>query len=423
MKSFMWIIAVIIVLSGTCLATWTFTDVNAPGSSSQPDFYNSSIDWRPQGDYALIAGNTGLYRYEYPSGALSFHAYSSADIRRVRWAPDGSYAVVTGGEHIYRYEHSASGFGTLTEITDIQGSATYDITFFDVVFNPVNAADPPYIGTNRQSGSDKQLVIFRYDPAASPQVYWDYSGGLSLMAGSSKMSYQPVSMAFQADGDYIVIANAYGLNSQGVHVYDPDQSTFPVEATGAMQYYGYPGDIGNARAVEMSPVSGTRFVLLKGNGMVVRLVEHGLPADFVEDDTGAAWYTGIMGGEISYSYNGGYAIALERQQWSPNHIVMLFAENGDFIQHLNVVSAGFTNEEMRLTAIKWHPFAPIGLIGGQHRWLFKFETDSLPYPLPTATPTATVTPTPVPVPATHGTGLILLLVFCGMFVAGSVKLN
>ena len=57
------------------LAVWTFSDVNPPGGSSTPAVFNSGIAWRPQGDYAIIAATDGLYRYDYPSGTLSYASY------------------------------------------------------------------------------------------------------------------------------------------------------------------------------------------------------------------------------------------------------------------------------------------------------------------------------------------------------------
>ena len=118
-------IAMMLSVSPIVRGAWTFTDVNPPGASSSPEIYNSGIAWRPSGDYALLVSGNGLYRYEYPSGTLTFQTYSGTTMYRAEWALDGTYAVITGNTHIYRYDHSESGFGAVTEITDIEGSGSY----------------------------------------------------------------------------------------------------------------------------------------------------------------------------------------------------------------------------------------------------------------------------------------------------------
>ena len=416
----------VILYPAYCYPAWNFQEVNAPGSSTS--IIDSGIAWRPQGDYALIARDEILYRYEYATGILSFEIHSGENLWRAEWSPSGEYALITGNTEIYRYDHAAGGFGTLTEITSIQGSGTYSaINFFDIVFNPAAPDDPPYISSNRQQGSDKMLVLYRYDPMADPQVYWDYSGGTSYNAGGGYMSFAPVSMAFQADGDYIVVANRYGLEGQGFHVYDPDQSTFPTRTGGAMQYFS--GNIGNANVVVMSPVSGSRFVLIKGTGVVRRFVEQSMPATFVESDPGGGWYTTIFGGDGGYSYDGTRALFLEQQEWTPNHKFMTFNSAGAFVQHVDIL--GITNRTVRLYAACWHPFQPMGLMAGEDGWIIRFECTDVPTPTapplltptpsetpsPSPSPESTSTPIPVPVTSMASTAFLLILISAVILIA------
>jgi hypothetical protein len=389
------LILIAVLSAGSAGAAWTFMEINAPGASSLPEIYDSGIAWRPQGDYAILAASTGLYRVEGATYVPSYQAFAGSNLQRITWSPDGSYALITGGTNIYRYDHAAIGFGALTAISaaDIQGSGTYTITFYDIVFNPVNPSDPPYISTNRQlSTSNKQLILYRYNPAASPKVYWDTSGGQSAVANSGFMSFSPVSMVFETHGDFILIANRYGLNSQGFYVYDPDQSTFPTTG-GLMQYFDCAN--GNSNTVCMNPnplYMGDPFVLIKGNGTVDRYVSYvgSIPRSFVEVDTGSGWYTSITtSGDSSYSWDGARAVFLERQEWSPNHKFMTFNGSGDFVAFVDVL--GITNRMVRLYAAAWRPGSNSGLMAGQDGWIIKFSTDEVGTPSPT--PTATGTPT------------------------------
>ena len=422
-------IMAIICAVPVALASWTFTDVNIGGDTA-PSILNSAITWRPQGDYALVAADDGLYRYNYPEQTLEWDPHGTDTLTRAVWSNDGSYAIITGGTHIYRYEHAASGFGALTEITDIEGDGTYTTTFYDACFNPADDDDPPYIAANRQIGSNKQIIIYRYDPGASPQVYWDYAGGQSPVAGSSSSSYAPVCTEFQADGDYIVICNSFGSYIQGYFVYDPDQSTF-IATGGVMPFYSV--TMGNARTASMSPVSGDRVMLIKGTGTVHAFQQTYPPGDWTEIDTGAAWHTSISEGGSDFSWDGSRVIFTERQSWDP-HMVMVFNGAGNFLQHLTIESPGFTNVSgVRIYDVAWHPSLPVGLMAGGHRWIFQFETTEVPAPVssptpqptataePTATVTAVPTPSPEDIPATTPVGIILALIALSLIVTTATR--
>jgi len=410
-------------------ASWTFTEVNySPGG------YIYQIDWRPQGDYALIAAGEILYRYNDGSGVLEYLNLGSRDAYNVQWSPDGTFALISDYQDIYRYDHAASGFGTITDITDIQASGT--VTFNEVVFSP-DPADPlAYITANREStGGQHFLTVYRYDPAGSPQIYADYSGGTTY---ANTWEFGGISAAFQADGDYIVISNKLANGySEYLFVYDPDQSTFPKEGSGVMQSFPRPGHVGNACAVTMGKASGQRFVLLKGNGQTQRTVQIGIPATFDNwDEPGPSPSMCDYSGDADYSYDGMIGIVVERQTWSPYHRIGTFDATEDAIAGVDLIGLP-TQRPLRLNAVDWHPSSHTGLIGGEDRWLIHFSTDSVPSPTPepTVTPTATLTPiptetptvtptlppvtpnptaTPPPVvPSTSGIGIILLLIGIG----------
>lgn len=413
-------LGVLVLASGiTCVkASWWFTEVNwSPDPSPYVDDSIDSLDWRPQGDYALIAGSQGLYRYEYPTGPLTYQAFANADLDYVTWAPDGSHAMITGGSHLYRYEHAVGGFGSLTEVTAVQKGSTSDVvTFYAIVWNPADPQGPPYLTANYQTGSSHQIRIYRYDPTQTPyQAYWDFSGGTTY---AQSFAYLPVSAAFQADGDYFVIADK---SSQGIHVYDPDNSTFPKQVSGAMQQYEHPSQVGNACAVTMSPRSNKRFVLLKGNGEVQRLTQQGLPATFVWDEPGGPDMVNYAG-DADYSGDGSYAIIVEREAWSPYHRIGLFNDNGDLAGGIDLLSLP-NQRTLRIIAVDWHPFAPIGLIAGEDRWIIRFETDILPTPTPTAVQLPTRTPTPVPIPAAGASSTILLILMLGLLITSACSKN
>ena len=375
----------ILIMIPVCSSTWVFYEANySPGES----ITDSGIAWRPQGDYAIIATRTGLMRFDHPSGLVSYQGFSGVTLYRLAWARDGSYALITGLGHVYRYDHAEAGFGSLTEITSIE-SGSDTITFYDVVINPA-INEPPYIVANREiSSSSHQIVVFRYDPEGTPyQVYKDYSGGTTYAA---QWEYGPVSASFQADGDYFVIANklANGYDG-GFFVFDPDQSTFPPETGNAMQFYAWSFYIGNCNAVAMSRAPGTQFVTIKGNGKVQRASQIGLPASFIRDT--ALPYgpdTSTYSGDADYCWDGSRGIVVDSQENSPHKIIIMNSD-GSFrgSQDLSV------SRSIGLYAVKWHPSAPMGLMGGADRWLVAFATDEVPYPVPTETPTVPPTQTP-----------------------------
>jgi len=369
-------------------AAWIFDEINwSPGGSYEND-YIYQISWRPQGDYALIAAGDGIYRYNHDSETLEYLDLGSRKARAVQWSQSGDYALISDLSEIYRYDHSESGFGTISTITDIQGSAT--LTFYEVVFNP-DAGDPlAYITTNKaNSSSSHQLVIYRYDPAASPQIYADYSGGTTYAISSE---FGGMSAVFQADGDYIVISNKLGNGySEGIFVFDPDQSTFPKEVSGAMQWFPRSSYLGNTCAVTMGKAPDQRFVLVKGSGYVQRAIQSGLPASFnTWDQPGPSPSMTTWMGDGDYSYDGNLGIVVERGNHSPYHRIGTFDENGDAVAGVDLIGLP-VQRSIRLNAVAWHPSTHTGLIGGEERWLIHFTNTSFPTP----TPSPTVTPLPV----------------------------
>ncbi|MBN2055802.1 hypothetical protein JW905_12815 [bacterium] len=400
LKGSCWLLIVAMVSIGVpaARAGWTFAEINySPGAWNEDDGIES-ISWRPQGDYALIAGSEYLFRYEYPDGPLSYQSYPGLNMDLVEWAPDGSYALLTGGTHIYRYEHAETGFGTVTELTSIQRTSPTDtVTFYDIAWNPAEPTALAYVISNYH-GSSHQIRMYRYEPGGTPyELAYDFSGGTTYAWTSE---YIPISMAFQADGDYIVIANKTSSYA-GVFVFDPDQSTFPKEPSGAMQFFDNPGDIGNACAVTMSPISGTRFVLLKGSGDVQRLTQTGLPPTFVFDAPGSPSMTDYRG-DADYSGNGLRAVVVERQAWTPYHRIATFDENGDQAGGIDLI--GLPEQRLlRIDAVDWHPTAPMGLMAGEDRWMIRFETDEIPTPDPTLVPVPSATSTPSPSPTQNPT--------------------
>jgi len=410
-----------------CSGAWTFAELNySPGN----DIFDSGIAWRPQGDYALIvyngASSDGLIRYEYPAGTLQAQAFAGKTLYRIAWAPDGSYALLTGGTRLYRYEHSAIGFGTMTEVSSIQKAAPADVvTFYDMVWDPAHPQNPAYITTNYQSGSSHFVRIYRYQQGLLPNdASYEFTGGTTY---AYSWAYSPVSAAFQADGDYLVIAEKGYL--EGFYVYDPDQSTFPKNPNGTMQSFTRTGSVGNADAIAMSSIPGNRVVLLKGNGIVQRAVQTGIPASFALSDAGGPSMTDYEG-DIAFSYDGTRAVAVDGQIWTPYHQIGVFDAAGSG-STVNVT--GITQRTIRIRVVAWHPAAPMGLMGGEDGWLIRFDTDTVPTPTPAASPTATQTPTPVftptatqtptrtptataastptpaPVPASTATGTIVLV--------------
>ena len=365
------------------LAAWNFVELNySPGEA----VVTNGIDWRPQGDYAVIAARVGLFRVDYPGWAISYQAYPGASLVNVTWAPDGSYALITGADDkLYRYEHSGSGFGAVNEITSIEMNGAAALTFYDSIWDPTNLDDPAYICVNRESGSGQhQIYIYRYDPGASPfQVYWD--GPANGTTEASNWEYGPVSAAFQADGDYLVIASKFANGwSGGFFVYDPDQSRFPKDVSGAMQFFDDVGSVGNANAVAMPAIAGQdkRFVLLKGNGMVQRIEETtGLPPNFgAFEDPSPPCTIGMndFGGDIACSYEGSRCLAVDSQTWSP-HTLVAFDENGTCASTTGLSGA---DRSIRLYSVNWHPAAPVGLVAGQDRWILRFDTDEIPQVAP-----------------------------------------
>ncbi len=414
-KVFIFFLLLFLFVSGSNGAWW-FEEINySPAGSPYEDDSIESIDWRPQGDYAVIASSEVLLRYEYPAGPLTYAIYPDMNLDRIKWAPDGSYALITGGTHIYRYEHSETGFGSVTELTSIEKNDPSDtVTFYDVVWNPAAPQSPPYITTNYESGTH-QIRVYRYEPGHSPDELWiDYSGGTTY---ASQWDYIPISAAFQADGDYFVIADK---SDTGIYVYDPDGSTFPKEVSGSMQFYYSPGNVGNACAVTMSPVSGKRFVLLKGSGEVQRLTQTGLPPTFEWDEPGGPNMTNYRG-DADYSGTGLKAVVVEREMWSPYHRIGTFDNDGNFTGGIDTVTLS-EQRSLRIDAVDWHPYAGMGLMAGEDRWIIRFQTDEIPTVTPTQGPTdtpvpiPTFTPTPFPtpsVPAMKTYSILLLMLLMG----------
>lgn len=420
-------------------ASWTFDELNwSPGAYGDDD-YIYQIDWRPQGDYALIAAGDGLYRYNHDTGVLEYQDLGTRKARAVQWSRDGTYALISNNTSIYRYDHSETGFGTMTTITDIQGTAT--LTFYEVVFNPDESDTLAYITANRvSSSSSHQLTIYRYDSDASPQIYADYSGGTTYAMSSA---FGGMSAVFQADGDYIVISNKLANGySEGIFVYDPDQSTFPKIPAGAMQWFSRTSYLGNACAVTMGKAPDQRFVLVKGNGYVQRTVQTGLPATFnTWDQPGPSPSMALYSGDADYSYDGMLGIVVERESISPYHRIGTFDETGDAVEGVDLIGLP-EQRDLRINAVAWHPSTHTGLMGGEERWLIHFSTDNIPSPTPepTVTPTMTTTPeptttsppitfppthtpepTPVPVPASGTSGILLLLVGIGLLIVLTLK--
>lgn len=378
-----------------------FTDIRPPDSSTTANFCNSGIAWRPQGDYALLVStriyyptSVGVHRYVYDTGTLTYQAYVFPDynFQRIEFSADGSYALITGDDQIYRYDHNASGFGTVTELIDIEDSGTCTISFYDVLRHPTDDSEPLYILANQACGSAHQVRIYRYDPAHTPQVYIDDSGGISP---SDTSAFEPLTGAWQADGDYLVWGNRTNNGWHGgIFIWDPDHSTFPPNAvTDEMQFFA-DGGLTNISTVCTSPVAGTRFVMVKGTGRVVRFTEY--PTTMVADYP-SEWHTSISDGDSSYNSAGTTCIFVERQGWDPYHTIMLYDADGDVITiDQGVFGSGFTNQtDVHIYAVEWHPFLQMGLMAGGNRWIFRFEDDPIPTPA-TATPTVTATPTSEP---------------------------
>ena len=381
----------------TGYAAWTFDEINWSPGGYYDDDYIYQISWRPQGDYALVAAGDGLFRYNHGAGTLEYLDLGSRNARGVQWSRDGAYALISNNTSIYRYDHADTGFGTISTITDIQGGAT--LTFYEVVFNPSPGDPLAYITANRAaSSSSHQLTIYRYDPDASPQIYADYSGGTTYAMSSA---FGGMSAVFQADGDYIVISNKLANGySEGIFVFDPDQSTFPKLPAGAMQWFPRTSYLGNTCAVTMGKATDQRFVLVRGNGNVQRTVQTGLPATFnIWDQPGPAPDMATYSGDADYSYDGMLGIVTERESWSPYHRIGTFDETGDAIEGVDLLGLP-VQRTIRLNAVAWHPSTHTGLIGGEERWLIRFSTTNIPSPTPppTETPTVTVTPTATSTP-------------------------
>ncbi|MBN1297699.1 hypothetical protein JXA80_13040 [bacterium] len=412
-------------IDGSATASWTFTEINwSPGGSGDDDSIYQ-IAWRPQGDYALIAAGDGIFRYNHDTGTLEYLDLGSRNARGVQWSQAGDYALITNIGQLYRYDHAATGFGPITTITDIQASGT--VTFYEVVFSPDVGNPQAYITANRAgTSSSHQLTLFRYDPLGSPQVYADYSGGTTYAMSSA---FGGISAAFQADGDYIVLSNkvANGYN-EGIFVYDPDQSTFPKEAAGNMQWFSRTSYLGNACAVTMGRAPGQRFVLVKGNGYTQRTTQAGVPASFVNwDQPGPSPHMSLYSGDADYSYDGMMGIVVERDTSNPYHRIGTFDGVGDAVAGVDLIGLPI-QRSISLLAVAWHPSTHTGLIGGQDRWLILFMYTG-PTATPSATPTMTSTPTVPPitpvatdtpfpsVPATSGTGIGLMALIIGTAAA------
>ena len=411
-------------------AALEFYDVRPPDSQIAANFENSSIAWRPQGDYAILVStrtyvpnsSVGIHRYDTATGGLTYQGYTVGQhyFSRAEFSADGTYAVITGDTHIYRYDHSPSGFGTVTEITDIENPGGCTITYFDVLRHPVQPSEPMYILANLHCGSEHRVKVLRYDPLSSPQITVDESGGISP---GDPSAFEPWTGAWQADGDYMVWGNRTANGWQGgIFIWDPDHSTFPPgSTTNEMVFFGSSG-LTNISTVCMSPVSGSRFVLVKGTGRVVRFTEY--PTVMIADYPWPDYYTSIGTGDSGYNAAGDTCVFVERQGFYP-HRVMLFDGSGDGITIEETVSgAGFTNYASQILAMEWHPSLNMGLMAGEDRWIFRFDDGAVPTPA-TPTPTPTVTPTPgLPVPATGTGGTILLItVIGGILLIHSIRKN
>lgn len=422
---FLWIIivAVCLVSSGR-VAAFDFTDIRPPDSTISANFENSSIAWRPQGDYAILVSTrtyvpndmVGIHRYDYATGTLTYQAFTVGQhyFRRVEFSADGSYALITGDTHIYRYDHNASCIGSVTEITDIENPGGCTISYYDVLRHPTLPSEPLYILANLACGSENRVKILRYTPMSTPQITVDESGGISPMDTSA---FEPWTGAWQADGDYLVWGNrtANGWHG-GIFLWDPDHSTFPPQTpTNEMQFFGS-GGLTNISTVCMSPVSGSRFVLVKGTGRVVRFTEY--PTVMIADYPWPDYYQTISTGDSGYNAAGDMCIFLERQAFYP-HAVMVFDANGDGVTIDEELSTpGFTNYGVRIRAMEWHPSVNMGLMAGEDRWIFRFDDGTVPTP---ATPTPGITPTPSvtpgqPVPATGPGATILLVLAIGVIL-------
>ncbi len=376
-------------------ASWTFEEINYSPGGAWDDDYVYRISWRPQGDYALIAACDGLYRYNYEEETLEYLDIGSRKARDVQFSRDGTFALISNLTEIYRYDHAESGFGEITTITDIQYSGTQEIRFYDVVFNPAPRDNLAYITANRQSTSGQhQLTIYRYDPDASPQIYPDYTGGTTYAMNDA---FGGMRASFQPDGDYFVITNKFANGySEGIFVYDPDQSTFPKLPAGAMQWFPRNTYLGNSNAVTMGRASGQRFVLVRGNGRTQRTIQTGVPASFNNwDQPSPSPDMAVYSGDADYSYDGMLGIVVERAAWTPYHRIGTFDHNGDASGGVDLVGLP-EQRPLRINAVAWHPNFHMGLMGGEKRWLIRFSTTAIPTPEPTATPVPTATATPEP---------------------------
>ncbi|MBN1295680.1 hypothetical protein JXA80_02800 [bacterium] len=422
---------VVLVLSINSSSAMDFFDVRPPDSTITAQFGNSSIAWRPQGDYALLVSTriyypecVGIHRFDFGTNALTYqdYIYPQYHFERVGFHADGSFALITGGEHLYRYDHSENGFGSVTEIVDIENPGGCVITFFDVLRHPVSPSEPMYILANLACGSSHHVNVLRYDPSSSPQVYVDVSGGIGP---SDSSAFEPWTGAWQADGDYMVWGNRTNNGwLGGIFVWDPDHSTFPPNSVTNQMAFFSDSTLTNISTICMSPFPGKRYAMVKGTGRVVRFTE--FPTTMVSDYP-AGYHTSISTGDSGFDAAGQTCLVVERQGYYP-HRVMLFDADGDlFTIEQEVAGAGFTNYGEPITAVEWHPFEPMGLMAGRNRWIFRFAGDPVPSPV-TPTPTLTSTPTqeptatPVPVvPAIGLSGLILLELVLGLFISIPIR--
>ncbi len=422
----------------TAAVELVFEDIRPPDSSTTANFANSSIAWRPQGDYAILVStrvfypsSVGIHRYVLDEGQLDYQAYTFPDqnFQRAEFSADGTYALITGDQKIFRYEHNPDGFGTVTELTDIEDSASCTISFFDVLRHPVDGNEPMYIMANVNCGSTHQMKVYRYDPLASPQIYADVTGGVTpLVTGTG---YEPITAAWQADGLYMVIGNYQPSSAHGgFFVWDPHHALFPPHhQTNVMQFFSVGGGASaNVKTLCMSPVStDPRFVML-AMGRVVRFTEY--PTTMVADFP-SAWHESMVVGDSGFNTSGSLCIFVEHANWLPHHRILLYDSVGDEIDlEFPVVGPNFTHHTgVRISSMKWHPFLNMGLMAGGNRWIFKFEYFPSPEeptptptpveptntpistntPIPTNTPTPVPTPEPPPIPAAGPMGLGLLI--------------